>query len=521
MYTVLLLSMLTASVLLSQTVNRYTDSIFLSGADTFGSCLVNTPNPDYNRTICQGYVAGSSQVTTKLLVDRVIGATDTTGKLIDPAGLISKGVVASCMDVSIVYTSAYTAALGGGPYHHTVSLNGDVVGHFRDFANYGQLAVSPKFCVPIANLRFGILQNSGPPAPGENIVTITSILDELPPAFGPADINEGIVRADAQLKINAMYPVVPVHGWRADHRWFERVLPGSSSKFTDVLESAGLQVIAGERGGIDLGREQTIEQGAARLQQALHKFVLVRFGVDHVHFIAHSKGGLYARKLLKNAAAGPLSWGPGVTYNLGAYSLTTLDTPHHGNAGADYLFPVLYGLAFPEYYFSRNFVAGLRDLSIARTELFNHMTGPAPPEFTLPISDGGSETNPARYYSTASDADIDGNGVLGTTPDLIQEWAPYGRLKANIMHLVTGGVVNIPFQTALGMVIPVLPTWTFHKNDVMVEIQRARYPDFAPLTEASSQVFAKNHSMLAKPTVAAIVVEQAIKTAQSISLSLP
>ncbi len=61
------------------------------------------------------------------------------------------------------------------------------------------------------------------------------------------------------------------------------------------------------------------------------------------------------------------------------------------------------------------------------------------------------------------------------------------------------------------------PTWTFHNNDDMVEIQRAQYPGFIPLTESASEIFKKNHSMLAKPTVAAIVIEQAIKRAQPLT----
>lgn len=85
-----------------------------------------------------------------------------------------------------------------------------------------------------------------------------------------------------------------------------------------------------------MGEQISIGAGAQILEQRIYPEVLKRFGVSHVHLVAHSKGGFFARKLLKRAARGQnLIAEGGTPYRLGVYSLTTLETPHHGNQMAD------------------------------------------------------------------------------------------------------------------------------------------------------------------------------------------
>ncbi len=56
--------------------------------------------------------------------------------------------------------------------------------------------------------------------------------------------------------------------------------------------------------------------------------IATRFGVKHLHLVAHSKGGLDSRAALK-----PLKAQGG----LAILSVTTLSTPHHGSVLADYI----------------------------------------------------------------------------------------------------------------------------------------------------------------------------------------
>jgi hypothetical protein len=61
------------------------------------------------------------------------------------------------------------------------------------------------------------------------------------------------------------------------------------------------------------------------------------FGVHWVHLVAHSKGGPNARYLLGEHSL-PTT-GPNA---VGVHSLVTLDTPHYGSVGADYVYEVYY-----------------------------------------------------------------------------------------------------------------------------------------------------------------------------------
>src|SRR4051812_32067302 len=106
---------------------------------------------------------------------------------------------------------------------------------------------------------------------------------------------------------------------------------------------------------------------------------------------------------------------------IGIISLTTLDTPHHGSVLSDMVVasrddPAVLPLIArvePGYYFIENssfFGAGNEDLTVsAVTQGFNRQYDSPPNQFTF--SDSANPPNlfktTPKYYSTASDADLD------------------------------------------------------------------------------------------------------------------
>jgi len=110
-----------------------------------------------------------------------------------------------------------------------------------------------------------------------------------------------------------------------------------------LYEQMGLRVLT-----LSLPWAGSIEQRASALAQ----FLAPESGP--LHLLAHSMGGLDARRWITHLAGGEKT-----------ASLTTLSTPHHGSAAADV---VRYGHS-PFRLFS-----GVRDLTTTRLKLFNAQT---------------------------------------------------------------------------------------------------------------------------------------------------
>ena len=113
-------------------------------------------------------------------------------------------------------------------------------------------------------------------------------------------------------------PVVLVHGLRGFDRPFTR-RPPTKEFFPGVaahLRAAGYEVYA--------PRVSPTASIAVRARELLHA-IRCRFGVQPVHLIGHSLGGLDARYLVSRLGFGTQ-----------AKSLTTVGTPHRGTAFADW-----------------------------------------------------------------------------------------------------------------------------------------------------------------------------------------
>jgi hypothetical protein len=152
-------------------------------------------------------------------------------------------------------------------------------------------------------------------------------------AFDLTDPQQGInvIAQASQLSFEAMAPTVLVTGCcgEKDDFWYNpRVFSTMGDRFktrkipftTRRLETANGML----RGSIEEGARELSCQVVSAARQ---------FGVQWVHLVAHSKGGLNSRQLLD-------TWGTGtrcgpwmLSQNIGVLSLTTLDTPHEGSVG--------------------------------------------------------------------------------------------------------------------------------------------------------------------------------------------
>ena len=128
--------------------------------------------------------------------------------------------------------------------------------------------------------------------------------DGTPYACG---IDEAPVWATS-INFQALAPVVLLHGIRSDYHVFDTIVA--------QLQSAGIPCVA-----IDF--DENLPLGSVNIRQKIID-AAADFGARHVHIVAHSKGGLWARAFLTRLPS-----------NFGAYSLTTLSTPHRGTVAAE------------------------------------------------------------------------------------------------------------------------------------------------------------------------------------------
>jgi pimeloyl-ACP methyl ester carboxylesterase len=191
-----------------------------------------------------------------------------------------------------------------------------------------------------------------------------------------------------------MSPIVLIHGNNSNAQFFSRqgLTAGLSTRGLLYDDSISMPT-------------QSIEKHADLLQESLYK-IAASFGVDSIHLVAHSKGGLDARKYL-------------ATYyrdeeRFRVLSLVTLATPHNGSVLAD--------------------VAMARDEAAKYHRFFDEFPAPSwlieqllaqfpadegrPPLTTAACSTFNFGNIPAlprdvRFFGVGADADLSRNGTIG------------------------------------------------------------------------------------------------------------
>jgi triacylglycerol lipase len=342
-------------------------------------------------TVCTFRPEGPLVIT--LPVKRVVGKTNSDGTLQDVGGMLQTGVISSKARLRLpVFDVDLAGAPGLPPEIDFILFNGVVIGSLSGSNNTWKLN---EFEVPIDLVRFGTRNASGEPTPGNNEIKI--LIDQ---ASG-SDINWCTAVDWVEMTFKAVSPVILVHGNGQKGKFYK------DTGFESYLES---QHILFDH-SIDL-RRFPIYTNAGRIDQQLPDIVK-SFGVDSIHLVAHSKGGIDSRAYLA-------VYQHSHDNEFKVLSLNTLSSPHDGTILTDVLqarkeavemigkLGRIEYINFPDWtrqmVFFVTFDEGLQSLTTNNIAIFNRENLPAlPPNLSI--------------TAVGADADKNENGQIDRNPD--------------------------------------------------------------------------------------------------------
>jgi pimeloyl-ACP methyl ester carboxylesterase len=337
-------------------------------------------------------------------------------------------------------------------------------------------------CVPISTqlLRFaqrGLLQGASP-IPGKNSISVTF---NPSACTAPNGVYLPLTNCSqfsiSTLTFQAMAPIVMIHGIRADYNWF------TANNFTVPFQQNDLPYDI-----LHFPATVSIQDGGRNIGPLIQQ-IANEFGSQHVHIIAHSKGGLWTREFLTR-------WAHGL--KIGVYSIHTLDTPQHGSSGADIavaarrVFPG--GSAFA-------FLAddpAVQDLMVESVARYNAQASSLP-QVSWVTYPAGTKENLVQYFSYQGDAnlggatDANGFGKIDCSQDPCDGWSGYWwnstipqTLYSTMQRVSLVSVVTDPsgHTHAIEYTNPGPP---YVGNDFIVTVQSAQFQPtnsvgFQPLT---------------------------------------
>lgn len=242
-------------------------------------------------------------ITINLPVTRVISKTDGV-----PDALVQNGYISETAKLRM---PVYDIDMNGGPPPEVdlITFNGVPLGQLTGANSTWK---SNEFDVPIRAVRFGKYNGAGQdPTPGDNVIEIKI-----------ATLGGGWCTAVdwVELSFKATSPIILIHGNGSDGAFFAR------RGFTRELDRQGLLY---DNSINMVPSANYVANNAAELNRQIPSIVR-GLGVDSVHFVVHSKGGLDSRMYLAG-------YQPGHEKQFKVLSLTSLGTPHNGSPGADLL----------------------------------------------------------------------------------------------------------------------------------------------------------------------------------------
>jgi hypothetical protein len=418
-----------------------------------------------------------------------------------------------------------------------VYLNGHLV------KNVPLVALATGGCLEIDTqyIKFAQRVPGQSPTPGVNTIGLT--LDVTQGTI----LGQSIIGAFGALTFQAMAPIIMVHGCCGEMGggmgtgWFDKTNPDQN--YTNQTWLPFTTPFAAQRlpydFSINLNPENTIETDGANLLVKLRQKA-AEFGAKHVHIVAHSKGGLNSRYVLRQlnqqAQQAPST--------LGVYSLTTLSTPHHGSANADYYVDSAAAVSTGNSNNARVLAAkakrlggqdtSIPDLRVSKVEQFNSQDNqsPLPAFFTV---DGVRD--PVIYYAVSADArepsasqlmlaDILAMAPVVTNSNQATQATLNLQAYQEVYNLL-GEVASTQFDSVSHIVLEHLycttPSNCFHVNDLAVTRTSANYAsprsqpviNFQEITSLQGQ----NHnseSNAANASGMVLTVIQKVKAAQPV-----
>ena len=387
------------------------------------------------------------------------------GRLIDPDGLVDRGVIDRTALVSIPVfdiDSNATVSNGDAPEVDVVSFN-DVEKDTLTGSN--NIWTNDTFEVDISEIKFG--------QPNEVRIDIdTENSGEL-----------WCMSADwVAIEFGVSSPYVLAHGINTT---------GEATWTQDILD--GLDDYGIKHTFFTVDAAGTTAANAADLETRIAGF-LEPISAETVHVIAHSKGGLDTQSL---QARDP---------EFEILSLSTLSTPHLGSVAADVSEIVLQRA--DELVNNGNDVNGLLANYFVVTSLAYRFASGSVPQApgVLDLTTGAAATalaagtrgNISPTYSIGGDADLNGNNALESAErPFVRADIPWNVLRnfssVNTVSVVTQPTTFLGVQTGTERVLtymPVINTVPI-RNDVVVTVDSAR-PSYA----SDQGIVLANHSTI-------------------------
>lgn len=265
-----------------------------------------------------------------------------------------------------------------------------------------------RYIIPIECVRFPGApgEDGNEPAPALNRIRIDIDVDNGYPDGWCTAIDW------VALQFKCMSPVVLIHGTGSSPAHFTQMnITGAFDRAHILWDNSIATPIS------------STASNAVLLYQRI-PLVARSFGVDSVHLVAHSKGGLECRDYLER-------FYPRHRDQLRVLSLTTLSTPHSGSVLADVSKQVnvekdnSFAVEFPSFPAMTSVLTmlapyneGHASLTQAECSAFNSRNIPG-----LPTD--------CDYVTVAADADLNGNGRIDWNPD------EFYALRVSSPHLVT------------------------------------------------------------------------------------
>ncbi|HMT20243.1 MAG TPA: alpha/beta hydrolase, partial [Promineifilum sp.] len=321
------------------------------GVNHYGNGPNNLPTPsdalfmvDSGSTMDQYLFRDQGPIEFGIEVDRVVGRTNSEGYLLDPQGLIDKGIISSKVQLQLSVYDVDEDYSGSefNPEFDRVYVNGQYVGKLSGANNtwsVTRLEVDVrhvKFAVPSCNEFNG---SSGP--------DYLSVCDSAPtPRINDIRIDIDTTNNDliwavevdwAAMSFEAARPILFVHG-KGDSNDAEDACSVPNGGFgCESFDKVDNQYYFGFRKQLNqagfltgivenyLGGEVSIAENARRLSGIIDRFKK-RYGVDKINLVGHSKGGLDSRGYISNHK---------LNDDNDVAVLITLASPHHGSYLAD------------------------------------------------------------------------------------------------------------------------------------------------------------------------------------------
>jgi triacylglycerol lipase len=345
-----------------------------------------------------------------LPVTRVVGANGD-GSAISVQAMKNSGVLSKTAKLRLpAFDVDLEGAPGVPPEFDIILFNGVQIG---SLSGSNETWKMNEFEIPIELVNFATINpGGGAPTPGNN--TITILIDQ----GSGSNVNWCTSIDWVELTFQTISPVILVHGNGQSGQFF------IDTGFVDYLESRGIPYDK----SISLERKP-IYTNAFVLDGQIPGIVQ-KFGVDSIHLVAHSKGGLDSRAYIEVFRV----WHP----EFKILSLNTLSSPHDGTLLSDLMeqrenaAKMVGKLGRIEYegfpVFTRQMLAittydsGARSLTTKGVASFN--------SFNIPTLPGDLSIN-----VVGGDADTNANGRIDRFPD------EYAGLRNFSFFLQAGDIV--------------------------------------------------------------------------------